>query len=264
MLRPIISGLIALIVSVAASTTAHAQLLWMPPSELTTVSLEWLKPEISNSGLTFSSAAYILTLEKPISDGDHHVVFDLPVARAASNGFQPNTMVGNVYIGGEFDLVDQGWYTSAGLRLPLADPVVGSAVGILATQDRIEAFLPETASIMFLGRYVKPASTNWTLKAHVGPVAWLPRRGTNELVLAYGVQGWYEHEKVNVGVGLTGRGIITGEGLSLTERTLSQLGATVSFPFSSRFAGFHVRLPLDSDVRQDVNIIVGIHAGISF
>jgi hypothetical protein len=80
----------------------------------------------------------------------------------------------------------------------------------------------------------------------------------------YGVHAWYlADERVDLGVGLTGRLYISGDDLSVAERMLNQVGMAVIGRFERVQPGVHLRVPFDFvEHREEVDYVLGLSLAV--
>lgn len=98
-----------------------------------------------------------------------------------------------------------------------------------------------------------------------GPTVFLTTGGNDgdtELFFDYSAQVGYEGEKLNIVGGLTGRMLVSEDGLDFGERTFHQFTLAASLNRGQLRPGVMLRFPRDDDVRSANNYIFGLTLGI--
>lgn len=260
---------LALVLAFAAPQMGAAQSLWTTPYVPNQVSLELLQPALDTAPdeeLSFLTGAAVLSGSYLLNDRTT-LTAAWPVAHyRAEVGDDPTTVSetasGNPYLGVGLSSTRVPLLAELGVRLPLApDRNMALVAGTAADLDHSEAFAPHRLSAQFL------LNTRWelsrrstSLRLRGGPLVTIPTQdtaGTTELFGRYSVQGWYEGKRYVLGLGLTGRALITESG-SFNDRTTHQIGGTLIFNFPYVQPGILVRAPLNGPESDAVNLVVGI------
>jgi hypothetical protein len=83
-----------------------------------------------------------------------------------------------------------------------------------------------------------------------------------ELFIGYSAQLGYESEMVSIMGGFTGRANLTEEDADYGERSVHQLGFMASVGLGNVRPGIHLRLPLDEDLKDTFDFVLGFHLGV--
>jgi hypothetical protein len=268
--------------------TAASQSFWLDTGRDASLALEVLKPSFDaemlgpETKVSFLTSATFLSARAPLSPRVR-IAFDLPIAhyrfRASYQGHafdESDTAIGNPYLGLEHTARSVPLMTEIGVRLPLAPKTNGAVgVGALTDFDRLEAFMPENATISLAANYFHENADGLRFRARVGPsVALYTGRRVEyagrhypdaaELFLNYAAKVWYRTPQAELGTGLSGRTWVS-EASSLTEdRFWHHFGLWASAHLGRVSPGVHFRLPLNQDVQEVVNFVVGVNAVVQF
>ncbi|MCK6618946.1 MAG: hypothetical protein HUU32_13015 [Calditrichaceae bacterium] len=248
-----------------------AQSYWVNRSQPKTISLEILKPDFAgDANTTFTTSVIFLGIQFPVAKKTL-IVAELPFAHFGLNeeGYdgQSESAIGNPYLGLEFGAKNSGVSGEIGVRAPLTSNEKISAVltGFFTDFDRLEAFVPDILSLAGMVNYKYKSAGGAFARLRGGPVFWIPTgdsEADNELWLAYGFQAGYESQQVGFSIGFTGRLLATEEDLELGERTFHQLGLAADFGLGNVRPGVHLRLPLDEDLSDVIDMVFGVNLAI--
>lgn len=250
-----------------AAVPAAGQSLLLDSRHDNTISLEILKPNFEagptiSGQVGFFTQAYYLTLRYTASKG---IVFvaDLPFANA-DDAFSrsPNT-VGNPYIGIETQSESSAWSGEFGVRLPVASENNAIAVrtGVYSDIARWQAFSRDVMTVKVLANGRWRSESGIVTRVRFGPSFWIPTRGVF-FFMDYGTHLGYEGEKASVIGGLTGRAILSVDGANIGERTLHQFDVGGSLRLGKLRPGMTLRFPLDSDLNDIIDLVVGVHLSV--
>ena len=176
--------------------------------------------------------------------------------------FEPETIIGNPYVGLEFRKPGSSVFTEIGGRIPVTpdDKFSASSIGGSADFDRLEAFASDLLAITGKINYHNKNASNLVIRLRGGPTVWIPTdEGDTELLLDYSAQVGYEGQQVSVIGGLTGRLIVTEEDLDFGERTFHHLGASASLNLGTVSPGIHFRIPIDEDLSDSIDSVLGLN-----
>jgi len=263
-MRRIIAVCAPLVGLALGATGADAQSWWIDDRS-DNVGLEVLRPMVGEGHVAIASFVVFASGRVSVRDGIE-VVGELPFSRVdfddAPDG--ASSAIGNPYLGVSLRAGRNGRVELGG-RIPLAsdgdDADLGSFYGLVASLDRYEAFFPEVATLIGVG--------SWACSPMRG-VSVVPRLGASyvmdtsdrdqdgEAFALYALQAWAEGN-FRVGIGVTGRAILTEDQLDFGERTFHQIGLTVDAPFGAFRPGLHVRFPLDDDASGMLDGVLGLH-----
>lgn len=264
-------------VAALGSTAAPAlgQAGWLDGTRETRLGIEVLKPEPDGDGeLTLLSAALITTLRTPLGETGAVLVVDLPLAYGKvdvpdGSGFRSEgeTVVGNPYLGVEGSFGPSNVYGRIGGRLPLTpeDKPVASFVGFSSDLDRWEAFLPDQVAVDVLIGYRGQRPSGFIFGVRGGPTLLIPTESgpdTEVFALLNGRVGY-----VGDGYGVTGgigsRVLLSQPGLSFADRSFHQLSAGAWLEGSPVRPGLRIRLPLDEDLSDVTDFVLGVGAEVT-
>ncbi len=257
--------LLAVICTAGPDLTARAQATWLLPRNLNALTLEVLKPVFGGdmTNVRFASSAWVVEGRYAVDAARRtYVTIDLPVAHFGVEDAESNTAIGNPYIGITNFAREAPIVYDLGLRLPVASENGGGFTGLFADFDRFEAYAENTFSMRGTMSYFPSRSGDWVLLTRLGTSVLYntsPPQGDAkaDLYANYALFTWYISARVQAGLGFSGRFLITDPG-SISERTVHQLGASFQADLSSVIPGLHVRLPLDDDLTEIIDVVVGL------
>ena len=243
------------------AAAAGQSLVEAPPRS--SLSLEMLHPSLDDDDdVSFVSGAYFLGGRLELRPG-LALVAELPfgylradadITDAESSSTVGNPLIGIAFLRGQSEFVIGG-------RVPLAaDDEFASLYAMMADQYRLEAFLPDAASLQASARLRHMASDVVRLGFDIGSVLLIPTgdaEGDAEVMLDYGGSAAYVAEVVRAGVGLNGRGMVTADGGDLGERTEHQATLFADFGSGRIRPGVSLRVPLDDDTRGELSMTLG-------
>ena len=260
------------------TTSLSAQPIWLEQTSGNSIAIEVLKPNFKgDDDFTFISSA--LFLSGRFSLGENLIfVGEVPLAHAnrddfkivdPSTGetlfeldFEPETIIGNPYVGLEFRKPGSSVFIEIGGRIPVTpdDKFSASSIGGSADFDRLEAFASDLLAITGKINYHNKNASNLVIRLRGGPTVWIPTdEGDTELLLDYSAQVGYEGQQVSVIGGLTGRLIVTEDDRDFGERTFHHLGASATLNLGAARPGVHFRMPLDEPLNDRIDFIFGLH-----
>lgn len=268
--------ILSLIILLLTISPVKAQSIWQDYSTRQTLTLEILKPEYDGGDRSFLTSAIFLSARAPIIQ---NIIFigELPfsyinwdIPQGADLGSQQT--FGNPYFGLEIDLHRMPLFFELGVRAPLtADPEKenGEATinGYLTDFiDRAEAFAPNAFPISGFVNFVIESYTGFSLRLRAGPAIWIATgdRDESETFILYSAQAWWNFGSVRIGGGLSGRYISSQNDGTFGERSTHQLGFGLSLSLGVFTPGIQVRIPLDKEYKDILDIVFGISLGIDF
>lgn len=262
------SGVLLLLFLLTNAGTA--QPIWVNYGPQKTISLEILKPDLdSPSELTLPSTATIGHIRWPLNESFFLVgEFAFAYGKGDFPGADGKVKIGNPYLGLDFRPA-KALNLEFGVRLPLVStPNIATFVGQFSDSDRFEAFMHDI--LMFggaAGYRLQPDNSNLYLRLRGGTSLFFQiqdrtdaqgRKLSNaEWFFLGNLIGGYESERLRVEAGFTGRLVFTGDGLP-GARSFAQVGGALSYLFGSVRPGIHIRLPLDEDLRETIDLVVGL------
>lgn len=251
-----------------------AQSIWMDRDRTRALWLEVLKPDFDrdvkdSTGVTFSSFAVLVSLRWPVSD---RVVFvgELPYARGGTDRIRVDgrtfvqDAIGNPYLGVEIQAPGSSVFAELGVRPPIttSGDAFAAFVGAFADFDRLEAFQSDRAFLSAVVNYRPNKASAIHPRLRAGPVFQMTTRGRGEFLevwLVYSAQAWTDAGPLSLGAGLTGRALLTAEAFTFKRNTQHQVGVAARVTRGDLRPGVHARVPLDENLRDFLDFIVGFN-----
>ena len=263
------TALFALLFALATAQVGAAQSLWTKPYEPNQIGLELLQPALDtepNEELSFLTGAgavwgsYLLndrttlTAAVPFAHYRAEIGNDNPVSQSTS-------VLGNPYVGLGFSSTRVPFLVELGTRLPVVSERNAATFAGRATDlDHSEIFSPHLFSTQLLLNPRWELSRTASVRLRGGPLVTIPTQDnsdTTELFARYSAQSWVEGDRYIVGLGVTGRTLVT-EGGGFDNRTTHQAGGTLIFNFPSVQPGVLLRVPINGPESDAVGLIVGV------
>lgn len=229
------------------------------------VALEAARPQLTfgDERVGATSGAFFLSGHAAVG-ARANLIVELPFAHAQVDGFlsESSSTLGNPYVG--LQVIRDRVRFDFGGRLPVADDdEFASFIGVAAELERMEAFLPDVASLSGALRIETGPANGMNFAVFVGPSLLVftgddVLNDDNEVMLTYGIEPAYRGTSVRAGARLLGRYAATGEG-AFADRSMHQLGLFADFGAGRIRPGVHLRLPLDEDLREDLPWILGLN-----
>jgi len=265
-----------LIILLIMISPANAQSIWQDYTARKTLTLEILKPEYDDGDQTFLTSAVFCSAQAPITRniifvGEFpfsYINWDIPPGPDLGS----KQTFGNPLFGLEIDFHQVPLFFELGVRAPLtADPDKknGDATinGYLTDFiDRAEAFAPNAVPISGFVNVVVESYTGFTLRLRAGPAIWIATgdRDESETFILYSAQTWWDFGSIRIGGGLSGRYIASEDYGDFGERSSHQLGFGLNLSLGIFTPGIQVRIPLDKEYKDILDIVFGISLGIDF
>jgi hypothetical protein len=253
----------ALLGLVLPAATASAQAVWMGDDQRASLRLEMAKPSVEEE-LTFASFVGFLSGRVPVADGIV-LVSEIPFANAKYDveGADGQFAIGNVLLAGEFAFGGSPAYVDLGVRLPTApessDKRLPLQLGLLADVERWEAFVREAVPVHLLFGYRNHAATGLLVRVRGGPIVWFPTgEADTELFGVLDADVGYANQRFGVVGGLSSRILTTESDLDFGERTVFEFGIESWFTLGRVRPGLLLRLPVDEDLGDMVNSVIGV------
>jgi hypothetical protein len=260
----------------AAPISAAAQSLWLEPYSDPVIYVEILKPSFESVDLTLLSSVWFLSGRLSVSD-DLVLVAEIPLAFAEPDlDVQPlgptvetemEGALGNVYVGLDWRPASPEFFGELGVRLPLLDETdLASAVGFFTDfVDRFEAFSSDLVALQVAGNYMRHYPSGFALRLRFSPILdFFTDAEETEVYFHYSGQGRYEAEGLALGGGLAGRWAVTSENAveNLSGTTIHHAALFGSYEIGRFRPGMQVRIPIDEDLRDFIDLTVGLTLGI--
>ena len=253
---------------IVLSMEVNGQYLWLDRSNNNSIAYEFLKPSFKNAeDMTFFTSAMFLSGRFVTSD-KITIIGEIPFAiygqdREQGENISENAF-GNPYVGIEVKGENSPVFGEFGIRLPFApseDNQSAVMVGAFTEfVERLEAFIPEILPVNAFVNYYSVNKSALAIRLRGGFSGWFATgdRDENEWFLMYGVQGGYQTEQVNVMAGLSGRWWLSLEDADFAEKTFHQLILEADFGLGSVRPGVLIKVPLDDDLKEFVDLVWGI------
>ena len=269
------AALLAILLLLVLATGTRAQSLWSTPYVPNQITLEVLQPTLQSApaeDISVLTSAGTLWGSHLLSDRTT-VVVGLPVAHYQStvagdpSSEVTKTQIGNPYVGLGLSSTRVPLLVELGVRLPLApDASAATRAGQATDLVHREAFAPKLLSAQIIAN----ARWGWTrrfgFRFRGGPLLTTPTQdapGTTEVYTRYGVQGWFEGDRLVTGIGLMGRVLLSERGGSFTDRTTHQASGTLILNLPGVQPGLLVRLPINDPSAAHVDIVVGLTLSVT-
>ncbi len=242
----------------------QAQTVWL--NQESNIALELLKPNLDGpDNTTFITSTAFLTVRVPISSR-LNFVGELPFAYGEITfaGQQPKDKFGNPYFGVEIKRAGSPIFVEAGGRLPLVrSDNFASFVGFFSDVDRLEAFA--TDNYAFLGavnfQSLEPGEVKYRFRAGSSLLMQTEDGMDPDVFLFFSGQLGYEREALEVLTGVSSRFRLTPDG-KLGQRSFLQLGFAVSYKMGILRPGLNLKIPIEDDLREIVDVIFGLNLGL--
>jgi hypothetical protein len=247
-----------------------AQSIWTERLPGRSFTVEFLHPNFSGS--SNSSGNFVLFFTGRIPAWERtDLIIDLPVAHSSweetmfTRG-ESNTIVGNPYLGVEIKGPDSPSFAEIGFRLPIIpnDSFRTRNTGYLADFDRQEAFYSDLFMVAVMGNFlVDPPLDHSILRIRFGPNFWLGY-GDLQMVIDYSLQGGFASERITFITGISGRFFAIRNNADFSEQIFHQFGVAGSMNFGRFQPGLFFRIPIDEDLSESIDYVLGLNVGIAF
>lgn len=227
--------------------------------------LRYVIPEMDAlSGSVFLSGRYTLKKNKNIT-----FVADFPIAHGYINDTvilnDAETIIGNPYVGAEFDIPNSPLFFELGFRIPLVphDKALARIAGIISDFDRSEAFLKDVFPVYGAVNFNSVSSNNILFAAKGGINLWFNSDSLNyenspSVIVDYNVQTGYIDKRIEVMLSAVGRYDVSSGARFPEKRTLLQYGLSVVVPLKSFRPGISFRVPGNDRAGDIVNYVIGL------
>jgi len=250
--------------------TSRAQPLWFDRNYDSGLLLEILKPEFEEEDdLTFLTSAWFLSGRFRSSE---HLcwTFDIPYTHYGFNSDwadEKDDALGNPYLGVEIGGSTSPYFGEIGFRLPLAPETYDPAIvaGQFADHiDRAEAFVQDVLPIQALINHHSKNTSGLTTRIRGGVINWIAigERDESELFLLYSAHTGYGSSKGSIIAGFSGRYLLSENDLDFDEATLHRFSVDTGIQFGRIRPGIHFRLPLDDDLRDVIDYVIGFSLSV--
>lgn len=253
-------------VCTGVSSTAYGQ-IWTDHNEHDPgiVSVEAMIPAFDDFlGAEAPSSTWELYTRFPVT-GNLSVIASLPVSHFETSGRAladiSETSIGNPFLGVRIKTTSHNVDIDAGVRLPVAsNDDTGLLTGILIDNHSLSRFTTETTTFSGVLRYHRDWESGLILRAGIGPEIWLPDEGS-ELIATYYGQLLYRSDPLTLGAGFSGLNLVTESDISFGDRTLTDIGILGSYRFGNFRTGAFLRFPLDDEISDFLDFVLGINLG---
>lgn len=264
-------ALVVLLLIFGFQIRSSAQSVWIDEGERTSkVGIEAMIPSLSdfNSDVDFPTSAVVLYGQIRANDR-LSIKIDLPVSHlSVGDSDISETDIGNPYIGIAIFNKESSVLFDLGFRLPLApsfnisDPGnnAGLFTGVLVENYNLGKYVPETFSITSQIKYRWQNPAGLIVKFGGGPdLIFPPDDADAELFLNYHSQFLFSTGDFRIGAGFTGLLFISENDISFGDRTIHDLGILSVYDFGPIEAEAYLRVPLDDEIRNDLNFVLGLN-----
>lgn len=264
-------GTVVLFIACTIPVAATAQVLtpWGDPAPRA-ISLAVFRPAFDGGGTTALSTVNQLGLRW--SHGARVYVLEIPFVVAKADGAVSGaTFVGNPFIGIASSPTANAT-VEAGVRLPIAkadNAAAGFAqqVGFFGDVLDFEAYGDHIASVRGSVAFRDSTSDHIVVRLALRPTLVIPTgntSATSELYFDYAVQAGYETDHLRIGAALNGRALITESNIDIGARTLHQGSLGAGVVLGRWRPGVEVRVPLDQDLKDLLDLSVGMKLEVTF
>lgn len=250
--------------------------LWIVPSATaqsfqneheaaTEVGIEWMKPFFGqDNNFTFLTSVAHFNARIAFTPR-FALVGTIPLAHL---GVQTDdldlseTNPGNGYVGLQLYAPTQRWRATVGARLPLASEDASAlGIGFLTDYENLGAYIPQTLTLSAEGAAFANPAPSLRLEAMLRPAILLftgDSDADSELFVRYAARGWYHFDPVRVGVGFSGITLLSEDELDTSEQSVLHATLYLAADIENIRPGVFVRLPIDEEIGDVVDVIVGI------
>lgn len=275
---------IVILFLISFTSISFSQSVWYCRQKTNSITLEINKPDEPSdsivgivipgvdfwSGSVFLSGRYSLPKNKNIT-----FVADFPVAHGlipdtiVTNGSE--TIIGNPYIGAEFDIPQSPIYFQLGLRIPLCpdNNFVAKLAGNISDLDRKEAFFSKVFPVYGAVNYQTVSDNKILFAARGGLNLWFNDDTTAfssdpEVSTDYTLQTGYIDQRINVILSAVGRYAISSNAAVPTKRNFLEYGLSVVVPIKRFRPAISFRVPGNELTGYLLNYVVGLNLEYSF
>ncbi|MFQ5823225.1 MAG: hypothetical protein ACE5JB_04140 [bacterium] len=265
-MKPLSRNLKALFIALfilLLSSSLSSQPIWIDQNQ--TFALEILKPDFDGANnTTLLTSTLFFSVRWPLAE-ELIFVGELPFAHGELESPESSSedKLGNPYLGLEIKSEDSRTFLELGLRLPIVSSSnFATFVGSYSDWDRFEAFTSDIVTIMGIVNFRQKNPSNFFLRLRGGPSILFDTEGEEDPILytVFSGQLGHESEEFTIEGGLTGRLVVSGEG-NLGERTFLQLGIAASVGLGQVRPGVHFRLPIEDDLNEVIDFVLGFNLG---
>lgn len=253
----VIAGL-AFLVTVGG---ARAQAGRYPEVEAPAVQIEFAKPFFEGEGIGFATSVLEATLLAPL--GGNTLFAAWGVSYGTIDGASSSTTTSNLRVGAAFG---EAGATRGELHvdLPVAsehgDDDFATGFGIVTDYERLERFVPDAWAI---GGSIAPhrsLTSGAVIGGRLGATLMIPTEDgpDSELLLLPAAFATLPAGTARIGAELSASIIASEEGLSLGERSILQTTLWVGLPSASLAPDFYLRIPLDDDLGEILDFVLGV------
>ena len=258
--------ILAATLATALPGVAAAQITALGPVDRPTVRFGLAKPFFDGGEFGLATSVAEADLRIPMASNTTFRA-GLGLSHATLADVPSSTTLSNPTIGVIFGS-ENGSFGELGLEIPLAqewgedDYATGTA--LVSDLDRFEHFLSDWLS--FHGSYTgrRTLEGGALVGARVGGALMAPvgdSRGDSELRARYATFGQIPVGSAAVGAELSGSADLTEEG-DFGSRSVHQITLFAGFPESRRATHVYARLPLDSDLNDALDLVIGVRVGL--
>lgn len=254
------------------NSTSVAQSIWVDAEESKSlIGAELMIPAIDDMVTTEFPTSVVLLYSRIRLNDAVSIKVDLPISHFSVDGDLSETDIGNPYLGIGLHNMTPGLSLDMGVRLPFApknkltepESNLGLITGALIENHNLGIYMPDTYSLTANFNYRWESDTGLILKVGGAPDLIVPNGDfDNEFLFNYYGQILYGGSDFNIGAGLTGLYLTTEEGISNGDRTIYNLGLLGSYNFDAVKLGTYLRVPLDDDINDILNFVLGLNIAL--
>lgn len=263
---------VALMVVLIGASSTSAQSYWMKQDTRDNITFEFLKAKFDGDP-DFGVLTSNWFISGRFQAGSTvYFVWEAPVSylKRNENEFRnqvTQTQIGNPYIGIESRTgapdKSSGLLGRLGVRPPVAsdEKLYAAQVGAMTTYDRLEAFMPKVWSFCGGLGYFQNSNDGMNVRFNAELVVLKPTEDgeDTETISDYNAAAWWTRNKLSIGAGFAGRWILSDEGADFGEASIHQLGFMADHDFGDVSVGLRLRLPVDEDLRNFLDIVYGFN-----
>ncbi len=247
---------------------SFGQSIWLGEAPTSSASIEIYQPTMDTAtaeGTSVGTTVWFFSGRTPFTPQVIGIT-ELPLAFASFREYQgdlnvSSSTVGNPYLG--LEIGDQETiYGEFGIRLPATqdDELVAQTIGGFADVDRSDAFTPHFVTLLGKVNFIAHESTGRFFRARAGSRLEVNTENSGDPAEVYfdvNLLTGYVTPTYRM-IGGYALNLAASEGAKFSDRTLQQLGASVSFALGRTWPGVQLRVPLDQNVNDIIDFVIGL------
>ncbi len=258
------------------SSLVSAQPIWYGRQKTNSISLDINKPFTPSdslfrtivSGFDALSGSVFITGKYALNT-NISLVADFPISHGnindtlISNGSE--TIIGNPYLGAEFDVSKTPIYFQLGLRLPFVPDDNGLAriVGIASDINRSEAFQKDLFPLYGAINYETVSENKILLSLRSGLNVWFNSDTLNfesnpSVIADYSIQTGYIDKNISVLLSGVGRYYLSSGARFPEKKNVLQYGLSIIVPYKNIRPAVSFRIPGNESTGKKLNYVIGL------